>query len=70
MYKNLKIAVLKQENILHSKHFYRYVDHKNKMATTGFIKKKALLQNSDCIRFDKETVALMKNRYREVIDYE
>lgn len=42
---------------------YCYVDHTNKLATTGFKDKDALCRYRDAIRFDKGTICLMQDRY-------
>lgn len=43
--------------------YWRYVDHKNKLLTTGFKYPEGL--SLDIIRVDKKTVSLMSERYSE-----
>lgn len=60
----LKQNTIKDENIKQTKNgYYRYVNHSNKLTTTGFGSKEALKRNSDIIRFDSETIKKMKERY-------
>ena len=42
---------------------YRFVNHKEQLATTGFGSEVGLLKNVDIIRFDAGTLTLMKARY-------
>lgn len=65
---NQKNSVLKQSNILFFNGFWRYVDHTNKLATTGFKSRDALIKNTSILRFDKDTMLLMKKRYLDEKD--
>ena len=42
---------------------FRFVDHINRLATTGFKTKDKLLEYSSSIRFDKGTLVIMIERY-------
>lgn len=67
-YNESKNSVLKQSNISFSNGFWRYVDHTNKLATTGWKNKDTLIKNTSIIRFDKDTILLMKKRYLDEKD--
>lgn len=64
IYIDLKTNTIIPSNIVKTKDsYYRYVNHDNKLLTTGFKTEKALLKYSNDIRFDSKTVSLMKDRY-------
>jgi hypothetical protein len=42
---------------------FRFVNHAEKLATTGFGSEEALMRNADIIRVDKGTLKLMRERY-------
>lgn len=65
----LKEATLKEENIVQTQDgYFRYVNHQDGLATTGFRTRIGLLMWTANIRFDDKTVELMKARYMEVIN--
>jgi hypothetical protein len=60
---NLKNRTLKEKNIELKNGLYRYINHTDKLATTGFLSKENLEKNKDIIRFDSSTIEIMNNRY-------
>ena len=63
-FNQLKSFVLNNNNIQLSHNSYRYIDHINKLSTTGFKTRKALMRNKNLIRFDNNTIILMRERYK------
>lgn len=60
----LKNRTLQAENIVKTEDgYYRYVNHRDRLVTTGFGILAGLLRNTDIIRFDAATVAIMRGRY-------
>lgn len=59
----LKQRTLVEANIVQDDGYYHYVNHQDKLMTTGFRTKEALLKYTGDIRFDKATIILMQNRY-------
>lgn len=59
----LKARTLSDENIVEVDGFFRYVNHFNKLATTGYGTRVNLIKNKDLFRFDTNTIKLMKERY-------
>jgi len=70
MYDILKKAVLNQDNILFCGNNYRYVSHINQIASCGFKTKNSLIRNTDIIRFDKDTLKTMQDRYIDLFNKE
>ena len=61
----VKRKLIKPKNIIQTKDgYYRYVCHPLKLLTTGWRNKKSLEKNSDIIRVDEGTIALMKKKYK------
>ena len=60
---NLKQNTVIDSNIVFIDEAFRYVNHIDKLATTGFTKMNGLLKNADIIRFDEGTLKLMRERY-------
>lgn len=67
-YGQLKRATLIPDNIVYKDGIYRYVNHKDKLATTGFTNRPGLEKNTDIIRFDFGTVDRMKARYKDMFE--
>ena len=65
--KKHKPAFLNEDNIIFYDKCFRYIDHKNKLLTTGFKTQEALISNTDMIRFDDGTVKLMQERYHKFL---
>lgn len=62
-----KTNTIKNENIVQTPDgYFRYVNHADKLATTGFGTREALLKYSDNIRFDVGTIPQMQARYAEL----
>lgn len=60
----LKQRTLTESNITQTDDgYYRYVNHQDKLMTTGFQTKEVLLKYTGDIRFDKITIMLMQERY-------
>ena len=60
----LKNNTLKVDNIAKTiDGYYRYVNHGDKLVTTGFTTKEMLLKYTKDIRFDDQTVKRMSIRY-------
>ncbi len=64
---DLKIKTIIDDNIMFDGKFYRYVNHDDKLLTTGFSDKNGLLKNKNIIRFDKLTIPIMRDRYDKYI---
>lgn len=47
--------------------YYRFIDHKYNLLTTGFKSEAMLIEYKDCIRFDKATIDIMIRRYHKRI---
>jgi hypothetical protein len=63
-FNQLRERTLKPENIVLSDNgFYRYVNHIDYLATTGWITKERLLAYTDNLRFDENNIHNMKLRY-------
>ena len=60
---DLKAKTITYDNIMFDGKFYRYVNHDDKLLTTGFSIKNGLLRNKDIIRFDDLTIPVMRDRY-------
>ncbi len=45
---------------------YRFVNHTERLASTGFGSEVGLLKNADIIRIDAGTLAIMRTRYLEM----
>ena len=60
---DLKAKTITDDNIMFDGKFYRYVNHDNKLLTTGFSIKNGLLRNKDIIRFDNLAIPTMRYRY-------
>jgi len=60
---DLKAKTITDDNIMFDGKFYRYVNHDDKLLTTGFGIKNGLLRNKNIIRFDKLTIPNMRDRY-------
>lgn len=65
-YGQLKRATLIPDNIVLKDGIYLYVNHKDKLATTGFTNRPGLEKNTDIIRFDYGTIQRMKARYKDM----
>ncbi len=63
--KAIKKDVIKSNNMVYVEGNYRFVSHKHKVATIGFKTKIVLIEYIDNIRFDKDVLVLMRNRYKE-----
>jgi hypothetical protein len=50
--------------------YYRFVNHSERLATTGFSSEVGLLKNADIIRVDEGTLALMRARYLKMFPSE
>ena len=61
--KELKQKTIKGENIVFVGEYFRYVNHPEKLLTTGFKQVKSLQEYSNDIRFDTKTLEIMKDRY-------
>lgn len=59
----LKQRTLTEANIVQDDGYYHYVNHQDKLMTTGFRTKEALLKYTGDIRFGKATIILMQKRY-------
>jgi hypothetical protein len=69
-YLQLSRATLKKENAqLCPIGEYRYINHSDKVATLGFSSVEELFEYT-YIRFDKVTVPLMQNRYKQLFQKE
>ena len=62
----LKKQTIKDDNIALVDGFYRYVNHDDRICTTGFGTPEALKKYSGNIRFDNRTVELMTRRYENM----
>lgn len=61
---DLKVKTLTKDNIvLTNDGYFRYVNHSDKLVTTGFKGKDVLLNWTDAIRFDKNAIIKMQKRY-------
>lgn len=60
---DLKNKTITDNNIMFDGKYYRYVNHDDKLLTTGFGIKDGLLRNKDIIRFDDLTIPRMRDRY-------
>jgi hypothetical protein len=47
--------------------YFRYINHEEKLLTTGYLIEKNLKKNSNMIRFDTGTIERMKARYKIVM---
>lgn len=45
--------------------WFRFVDHNNKLLTTGFKSEYNLIKNSDIIRTSGSSIAIMQDRYQD-----
>ena len=63
---NLKQNTVIDSNIVFIDGAFRYVNHIDKLATTGFTKMNGLLKNADIIRFDEGTLKLMRERHNSL----
>ena len=64
---NLKQSTLNDDNIVMTPDgYYRYVNHLDKLATTGFGNTGGLMRNVDIIRFDDRTITKMRQRYADI----
>lgn len=62
--KQLHAKVCTEANIQNTPDgYWRYVDHSEKLATTGFKSRNGLIKNEDIIRFDSGTLVRMRERY-------
>ncbi len=43
--------------------FYRFINHKESLLSTGFRAESNLIKYKNCIRFDKDTINIMIKRY-------
>lgn len=59
----LKIKTLRDKNIEFSNNFFRYINHDDRLATTGFKTRSGLEKWSNEIRFDLRTIETMQKRY-------
>lgn len=60
----IKTRTITTDNIVKTADdYYRFVNHADKLVTTGFKAKDKLLEYSDMIRFDNGTLAIMQERY-------
>jgi hypothetical protein len=48
--------------------YYRFVNHEEKLATTGFRSEQGLLKNAGIIRIDAQTTILMRERYSSIFE--
>ena len=60
---DIKINTLNTSNITQVDGFYRFINHIDKIATTGFRSKDVLLVYADSIRFDSQALSRMNSRY-------
>lgn len=60
---NLKFRTIQDCNITFIARYWRYVNHADKLVTTGFKIKRSLIINKDNIRFNDESVIYMRDRY-------
>ncbi len=60
----LKEYTLTNSNIEFKDHYYRYINHIDRLATTGFNSRERLVSYSDTLRFDTNTVKVMQQIYR------
>ena len=60
---NLRSRTIIDDNILLVDGFYRYVNHSDKVSTSGFGTRKTLLKYSGNFRFDSSSLGIMKDRY-------
>ena len=62
-YETLKLNTVKEENISFVNGFFRYINHSDRLATTGFSTKEGLIRNKMAFRFDPQTIYIMRGRY-------
>ena len=63
----LKNKVINNKNIIYtSEGYFRFIDHYNKLLTTGFRTKEKLITYKDDIRFDVGTIIVMYNNYEKL----
>ena len=60
---SLKIKTLHDDNIQFVDNYYRFVNHTDRLATTGFKTRLALQNAINAIKFDTKTVEIMQKRY-------
>lgn len=61
---DIKKSVIDDKNIeLSPNHYFCYIDHTKKLCTTGFKSQNTLVDYGNNIRFDKDTIRIMRNRY-------
>ena len=66
MYTDIKNRTITPENITKTKdNYFCFVNHPDKLVTTGFLQKENLLKYQNDIRFDSFTIERMKKRYSD-----
>ncbi len=65
MYIDIKNRTIQPCNITHD-NYYRYINHIDKLATTGYKSFDMLVCYKDNIRFDSYTIKIMKTRYTDL----
>lgn len=67
----LKKETIKEENVIKTMDgYYRYINEKEKLLTTGFLTKESLLKHGEIIRFDYLTLEIMKERFQKYLHKE
>jgi hypothetical protein len=65
-FNELKNNTIKDDNIVKtSDGYFRYINNKDGLSTTGFKTKEKLIDYSKDIRFDNNTIKLMKQRFKD-----
>jgi hypothetical protein len=62
----LKANTIKKDNIVLIDGYHRYVNHIDKLVTTGFLTIEKLIEYSNMIRFDNGTIRIMLDRYNSL----